>query len=153
MSKKQKELRLTLQSTVNKQERLTLKAERNKVMREIHYKRKVNKNAMEMEKIKDIENAKNDSNRMFKAIRVLQRGKPKEKLIIKENGENIINEKEITNKITEFFKEMFQSDENEVVHDIEPKEMIKRFTADEVEAAVLSLKNNKSAGSDGISAE
>jgi len=56
-------------------------------MRTLHYKLKVQRNIEEEEKIEEIENTKNDSNKMFKVLRKINRDKPKEKIFINQTGQ------------------------------------------------------------------
>ena len=73
---------------------------------------------------------------------------------MKENNTIIVvDDKEVTSKITQFFTDMFTSKEYVKISEIKPKAMIKPFTSEEVEIAVKSFKNNKSAGNDNIYAE
>ena len=55
------------------------------------------------------------------------------------------------NLVTEFFKELFSSDESAPT--INPTEMESLFDKEEVVKAAAKLKNNKSCGKDGIYAE
>ena len=66
------------------------------MMREIHFRLKEERNKEELRKIETIENFKNDSNRMFKAIRLINKDKPKEKNHCKDNADTITNETEVT---------------------------------------------------------
>ncbi len=126
-------------------------------MRTLHYKLKVQRNIEEEEKIEEIENTKNDSNKMFKVLRKINRDKPKEKIFINQNGKFLTENNEVINEITDYFKKLFTDDEshnqnlNQIV--INPCKMEKPFTGVEVEKAVKKLKNNKSPGSDQINAE
>jgi len=154
LSRKQKKLRLQMNSNLNKAEKIKLKSERNKIMHEIQYKLKEERNKQETNKIKTIENAKDDSSKMFQAMRIINKDKHKEKIILKENEELITNENVITDRITNFFKDIFSKPNGNTKFDqIEPMQMKKTFTAIEVENAIRKLKNNKSAGSDLIHAE
>ena len=65
----------------------------------------------------------------------------------------IANETKVTEKITEFFNEIFHKDDMKKIFKIEPAKMKQSFTANEIKLAVKKLKNNKSAGSDEITAE
>ena len=71
------------------------------------------------------------------------------------NTENGItkDEEKAVEIVTDFFERTFNVKNQEVFPEVEPKEMTVPFTADEVETAINSLKNNKSAGIDDIVAE
>jgi len=106
-----------------------------------------------MDTVEDIEKYKDDSNRMYQAVRALQNLEPKKKILV--NGEDgmVTNEKEQVSIITDFFKNTFKKDNMEEIEEINPVKMDQPFTADEIEDAIKSLKNNKSPGIDNISAE
>ena len=155
LSKKQKDLKNEINSTNDKNKKNRLRLERNGIMRTLHYKLKMLRNIEEEKKIEEIENTKNDSTKMFKVLRKINRNKPKEKLFIKQNENIMTDVDEVTLEITNYFKQLFNtkdlSTQNQIF--IPPCKMEKPFTTEEVEKAVRKLKNNKSAGSDEIQAE
>ncbi len=61
------------------------------------------------------------------------------------------NEEEATELVTDFLKKIFNQEKRISIPDI--KEMKMPFTEDEIEKAIKSLKNEKSAGIDNITAE
>ena len=73
LSRKQKHLRIEIEKCQNRDEKTKLKIQRNTILTELHkqiskeYEKKLEN------KIEDIEKSKNDSHRMFKAIRVIQK--------------------------------------------------------------------------------
>ena len=78
--------------------------------------------------------------------------KPKKPLVIKDKEGKIVgSEEEQVKLITEFFRELFSSDE--IPPTINPAEMNPPFSKEEVKKATSKLKNNKSCGKDGINAE
>ena len=80
-------------------------------MRKIKDKLREESERNELKNIEDIEKTQNDSNKMLMALRKMNRDKPKSKIFVKD-GEGIIeNEEEVTNLVTAFFQEMFQSKE------------------------------------------
>ena len=153
LAEKQKTLRIQIQSLTDKEKRIDLQNKRNKLMNEIHFKVKTERNSIEEKKMTEINDAGNDSVKMFKVIKIINREKPKEHLFIKQNDEMITDETEVTRKISEFFEKTFDSKTMENILKIEPKEMKEDFTEIEVQNAVQKLKNNKSAGPDNIYAE
>eukprot|EP00794_Sanderia_malayensis_P021016 gene21016-23068_t len=90
---------------------------------------------------------------MFKAIRTLQTQEPRKKLVVKGDDGITTDEKVQAEKITAYFKKVFQKDGEQIMTDIPPTEMKTKFTKEEVEKAIVSLKNNKSPGCDGLKAE
>src|SRR6266581_3658054 len=79
LSKKQKDLKNEINSTNDKNKKNRLRLERNGIMRTLHYKLKMLRNIEEEKKIEDIENTKNDSTKMFKVLRKINRNKPLQK--------------------------------------------------------------------------
>ena len=105
--------------------------------------------------LKEIENNKNDSSRMFRAIKEIQRQKPKIPLLIKtETGGFTINKKEQAEIIAAHFEKQF-SKNTQVLKNIhsQPTAINQPFTAGEIKSAIRSLRNNRSAGDDQIKAE
>ena len=107
---------------------------------------------IEME-IREIEEAKDDSNRMFRAVKNLQRMKTKTPLTIDRDGGVTTDPDKQTVIISEFFKNMFTDQSAKEIEHIPPAEMRQPFTETEIKSAVKSLKNNRSPGTDEITAE
>ena len=106
------------------------------------------------EKLEELENCKNDSTKMYKAIKALKITEGKKKLIVHNESEEIAtSEEDQVELITTFFKTLFTSDEAEEIPHLEPKEMTTPFSAQEVREAIETLKNNKSPGCDDINGE
>ena len=89
---------------------------------------------------------------MFKAIKHVNRSKPQNPLLIEGENGLTANEEEQTEIIADFFKKQFCTN-TEPLPNITPSEMKEPFTKEEVQKAIKSLKNNRSAGSDNIKAE
>ena len=80
--------------------------------------------------------------------------KPKEKIYLKRDDNSIIvNEEQITKEMTSFFESFFNTGNISKLMEIKPNEMKIPFTETEVELAIKTLKNNKSSGSDNLTAE
>ena len=124
-------------------------------MKTIHRKmRELNEQKLE-NRLKETESSKNDSSRMFRVIKEIQRQKPKIPLLIKtETGGFTINEKEQAEIIAAHFKKQF-SKNTQVLNKIHSQStaMNQPFTAEEIKSAIRSLRNNRSAGDDQIKAE
>ena len=103
--------------------------------------------------IEEIERRKDDSNRMYTAMKNIQRMKKKVPLVVEEQDGITTDPAKQAEIVTQFFQKMFTSEEAIELEDIPPKKMQKSFSEEEVRRAVNSLKNNKSAGIDDIHAE
>lgn len=153
LSDQQKELRNKINTTSDMKQRTQLKKQRNQLMNNIHEEiGNIRKRKIERE-IETIEARKNDSNRMYTAVRNLQRMQKKAPLVINhESGITTDPQKQIE-IVTEFFKDMFTDENTKEIENIPPKKMREAFTEEEVRKAIKSLKNNKSPGVDEIRAE
>ena len=153
LSCKQKEIHNQINSTSDDNRRTKLKRERNKIMNQIHNEISREKRERIEREIAEIEGTKNDSNKMFKAIKNIQRMKKKDPLVIEsEDGKTTDPEKQIE-IVSTFFKKMFNSIDAKQIEEIPPKEMSMRFSEEEVRRAITSLKNGKSPGIDDLCAE
>ena len=153
LSKQQKELRIQIDSCKDSEKRKNLKSKRNLLLAKQHklvskeYEKKLES------EIEDIENSKDDSHRMFKAIRVIQKKRDPAPIIVKK-GENLVGNTNVKiEEISKHFQKCFQCDNPEPIPDIKPQKLKNPFTVEEIEKAVKSLKNNKSAGCDSIKSE
>ena len=102
--------------------------------------------------IENIENCKDDSNRMYNAVRNMYREKAKHIIVETEHGVTC-NAAKATEAITQHFEKTFNNEDATKVPHIEPTKMKNPFTPQEVGKAIKKLKNNKSTGVDNISAE
>ena len=106
------------------------------------------------EKLTDLENFKNDSNKYFAVMRQLQRTKKKKNLLIKDKNENIAGTtEEQIEIITQYFKEMLSPILEEEEKTYPPSKMRTPFKKEEIQQVVKTLKNGKSPGIDKITAE
>ena len=153
LSCKQKNIYNQINSTTDDQKRTELKRQRNQIMSKIHEEMGNEKRKRIEREISEIENAKNDSNRMFKAVKNIQRMKKKEQLVV-ESGDGITTDPDRQIEIiSAFFKEMFNSSDMEEIENIPPRKMTELFNEEEVRKAINSLKNGKSPGIDDLCAE
>lgn len=153
LSKEQQDLHQMTNSTADPEKRKLLKQARTTTMRKLHKAIKRGKEAEIEREIEEIENTKDDSNRMYKAVRNLQRMKKKEPLVV-QSGEGITTDtNEQIRIVGEFFEGMFSSDKEPEIEDIAPRAMAVPFTEGEVTKAVKSLKNGKTPGIDSITSE
>lgn len=153
LSHKQKKLGREANATSSLETKIELQKKRNEVMNELRSRLAEEKHQRIIENIQEIESSKNDSQRMFKAIRAIQSTTTPTPLYIDtENGITADSQQQIT-IITNFFKEMFTHKDMAAIPNIPPTEMIRPFNKEEIQQAVRAMKNNKSTGVDGILAE
>ena len=70
-------MRLKIENVTNNTTKNSLRRDRNEVMKTIHRKMKELDEQKLENSLKEIENSKNDSSRMFRVIKEIQRQKPK----------------------------------------------------------------------------
>lgn len=93
--------------------------------------------------------AKYDSNRMYKAVRNIQRMKEKVSLEIECEGGMTTDEEKQIDIVSEVFGEIFKTEDGDDIEDIPPKPMKTGFN-EEIRQAITRLKDNKSPGVDNI---
>ena len=154
LSQKQKQLKNEADSCQSKDKRREINKNRNNVMKKIRKRVRYNEDKKLDKQLIQIEAYKDDSNKCYQAIRILNSKKPKKPLIV--HGKYMIyagSEKEQANIITEHVKNIFTAitvaDEPTV---IKPAEMRAPFTPEEIEKASKIMKNQKSVGEDGLNA-
>ena len=134
-------MRLKIENVTDNTTKNSLRKDRNEIMKKIHQKMKeLDKQKLE-NCLKEIENSKNDSMRIFRVIKEIQRQKPKIPLLIKTETRGFtINEKEQANIIAAHFKKQF-SKNTQVLNKIhsQPTAMNQPFTAEEIKIAIKSL--------------
>ena len=154
LSEEQKHIHQKINSITNEEKKGKLRIERNKILNELHREIGREKEKDIEREIKPITDAKNDSNRMYAAVRGLQRLKKKVPLVVStEDGSMTTDTEKQLEVVTAFFEDMFVSENVREIEGIQPKKMKERFDKEEVKKAVHSLKNGKSPGIDEIRAE
>ncbi len=146
-------MQLKINAAQTKERRERMKKKRNEKLRGLHHKIQQKEEEKLIKNIEDIENSKDDSNKMNKAVRNINRNKSKEPILVEGNNGLITNEEKASEIVTDFFKKIFNQEKQTQIPDIKPKQMKIPFTKDEIEKAIKSLKNEKSAGIDNITAE
>ena len=141
-----------IQNSYKDQKRKRLKQHRNKVQKEIQKMVKSEKERKEIEKLKEIENSKCDSRRMFKALNILHK-KTSADICIKKDDRAVNSTTEKIEIITEYFKTVFKKETAQDVPPFIPQKLDNPFTLEEIGSAIRKLKNNKSAGCDKLRAE
>ena len=130
LSKQQQEMRLKIENVTDNTKKNGLRKDRNEIMKTIHRKMKELDEQKLENCLKEIENSKNDSSRMFRVVKESQRQKPKIPLLIKtETGEFTINKKKQADIIAAHFKKQF-SKNTQVLNKIhtQPTAMNQPFT-------------------------
>ena len=148
-------MRLKIKTVTNNVTKNSLRKDRNEIIKTIHQKMKELDEQKVENLLKEIENSKKDSLRMFQVLIEIQPQKPKIPPLSKtETGGFTINEKEQAEIIAVHFKKQF-SKNTQVLNKIhsQPTAMNQPFTAEEIKSAIRSLRNNRSAGDDQIKAE
>ena len=105
------------------------------------------------DKISEINNSKDDSRRMFKAVREIKRLSDTNIYVQDKQGNNIGNTENKIKIITEHFTSVFQNENAIPLPEYQKTTLQNPFTVEEVKKAIKSLKNNKSAGCDLLRAE
>ena len=153
LSEMQKKLRDDINACKDKNKRQEKKRERNNILKEIKEKLRIEETVQIEKKIEDLEKHKNDSTKMFKAIKALKISEPKKEIIVDSENGMVTDENTQCAIITDFFRNMFFKENEDPFPDIKPQEMKTPFTPEEVGKAIKSLKNNKSPGSDQLKSE
>ena len=140
-------MRLKIENVTDNTTNNSLRKYGNEIMKTIHRKMKELDEQKLENCLKEIENSKNDSSRMFRVIKEIQRRKPKIPLLIKSQTAGFtINEKNQTDIIAVHFKKQF-SKNTQVLNKIHSQStaMNHLFTAEEIKSAIRSLQNGRSA--------
>ncbi len=111
LSNEQKILREKLNTVTSQEQKDSVRIKRNKKDERIN-KKKIQEieNQILLEEIEEIESCKDDSNRMYKAIRKFIRSKPIEAIVVETENGNTTNEEESTKIITDCFKRVFKAE-------------------------------------------
>lgn len=101
----------------------------NKILNEIKEPIKKEKENNIQSKLEEFESRDTDVSKCFEVVRLLKRKTPKKKLLIVYNGNgNIVNtEKQQTDEITTFFREIFGKDNQGTTKEYPPSSIKKTF--------------------------
>ena len=146
-------MRLEISKCKSKTKRRELQIERNSILTQIHKLLKHEKQTEIEHQIEEIEKSRNDSTRMYKAIRSIRITDPQKQLLIDGKDGKTTDETEQVKIITDHFRNTFYDETTTPMKHVPPKEMVRPFTQEEIKNAIKSLRNNKSAGTDNICAE
>lgn len=114
LSAEQKEIRLKHNATKNMELRQKLQKSRNDKLKELRLVVRQIKEEKLLEDISEIENSKDDSSRMYKAVRQLNRSKPKSKILVETDDGVTANESEASEIITKFFENVYNSNNQKI---------------------------------------
>ena len=152
LSKKQKDLRLLIETWDDIERYAVLKKERNGIIKQIKKEIKLEKEKEQELIIENIESQKDDSRRMFAAVREIQ--KKRGNTILVEGPDGYVNSTEQTVKIiTDYFEKIFKQDSVTDIPDIKPHKLKTFIDITEVKSAIRKLKENKNPGCDNVQIE
>ena len=153
LSKKQKKIANDITASRSLKKRKSLKTERNRYLNDIHkIKKELEKEALE-NRLHEIENSKDDSRRMFQALKYLHTRGKKESVVVKNDNGIVSSDDAKIDIITEHFKKSFFQENVEEFPDIKPEKLNPPFQLSEIKKAIKSLKNNRSPGIDNLNSE
>ena len=153
LSKEQKELNTRIHNSKNDQTSTFLRKQRNRKLTRIHNLLKADEAERINDEIECIEKSKNNAQKMYQAIRILQRKGPKTMLLINCEDGITTNEHKQVQKITWFFSSFFIDIFAKNLSTIKPCKMKDPFTTIEIIKAISSMKNNKAPGIDQLKTE
>jgi hypothetical protein len=153
LSKEQKKLGEDINATQDQEVRKVQKRKRNEMIGQVHRLIAEQRHHNTMVQVENIEKLKNDSNKMFQAVRATQRMDTKKPLQVNtDSGITTSTEKQIE-IVTRHFQQALTTDTSGERVDIPPTKMESPFTPEEIAKAVKSLKTGKSPGVDNIHTE
>ena len=100
-----------------------------------------------------MEESRNDSTSMYKAMRSIRITDLQKQLLIDDKDGKTTDETEQVKIITDYFRNTFYDVTKTPMKHIPPKGMLTPFTQEEIKKATRSLQNNKSTGTARICAE
>ena len=153
LSDEQKELNIKINSNIDTTTRNETRKIRNRIQQEIRAKIKMEETQTILDAVTEIEETRDNSGKMYKAIRALQNIKPKQPLLIETDNGVTTNQEEQVKIITKFFKEFSNNPNMPETLNATPQAMNRPFTTEEIKSAIKNLKNNKSPGIDKLTAE
>ena len=139
LSQKQRELQTKINNSKNSNECTSLRRERNQIMNQMHRTLEQEKYSQVLDDIQEVEKQKNDSGKMYAAIRILQKKKKRVPMLI--NSEHGVTSDELTQVkiITEFYEQQFNKISSSSILDATPQEMRIPFSPQEVKDAINNL--------------
>ena len=121
-----------------------LRKERNKKLNRIHEILEEEKYSDILAQAEEINNVHNDSAKMYKAVKDLQRRKQPKVLLLIETGAGVTtNDQAQTEILANFFKDFFNKTTGEIILNAKPSKMRIPFSEGEVKSAIAKLKRRK----------
>ena len=148
-----KNMRLEILKCKSKTKRRELQTERNSTLTRIHQLLKDEKQTELEHQREEIEQSRNDSTRMYKAIRSIRITDSQKQLLIDGKDGNTTDETEQLKIITDYFITTLYDETTTPMKHIAPTEMLTPFTKEEIKKATRSLRSKKSTRTDNICAE
>ena len=128
LSIEQKRMRLEILKCKSKPKRRKLQIERNSLLTQIQ-KQLIHEKQTEIEhQIEKSEKSRNDSTRMYKAIRSIRITDPQKQLLIDGKDGKTTDETEQVKIITDHFRNTFYDETTPPMKHVPPKEMVRPFT-------------------------
>ena len=152
VSDMQQNVQKQIESATNEETKLRLKIYRNRIMTEIHRKRKQEQNVKAKTFIKPLIDNQNENQRMYEAVKNINKMRPKQPLVIKSDEGLTTNGETQTKIIAKYFSDIFWKDDKPMP-DLRPTVMSNPFTSDEIKKAMSKMKMSKSSGCDEIPVE
>ena len=138
-------IKIQIVSCINKENRAFLKIYRNRIFREIHYIIKNEENEKIKQTTAELENMKNENNKMCEVVKKIRHLRPPQKLLIKGKDGLTANPAEQSKIIAEYLKETFHKNKQPRTI-IPPTGITIPFTANKIRKATAKMKPNKSPG-------
>lgn len=155
LSRKQKELRLQIQSTSDEEIKTKKKQERNKILHQIRQKALDNAN-QRIDYIVDTISKSSDSHQMFQALNLIRRKHTQAYIIQDGNGHLVKADKDKLKILHDYFSNKYNGPNCITHRDEDPNyngPLDNPITPREVKEAINKLNNNRAVGPDGIPAE
>ena len=153
LSIRQKQLKLKLDSTKEKDKKIKIRKERNIILNEIKARIGQIEEEQMKEDFRSIEQ-KNGNQKAYDAVKYIKKNKPRKKLEVFDEKEKMItSENKKVDIITQHFKKIFEKTNSTEITQYPPCENCPPYNKQEIEKAAKKLKNGKSPGEDEITAE
>ena len=151
LSLRQRTLRLELNSTRDMKKKENTRLERNRVLTSIHNIIKAEESKKTENLLQPIIENPDNNEKMFEAIKTIQRISAKKQLLIKTKDGLTSNQEDQCSIISKHFEKQFFK--NAEIPVLTPTKLTTPFTGKEIRRAILKLKNNKSPGIDDVTSE
>ena len=143
LSDMQRNVQKQIKSATNEETKLRLKIYRNRTMTKIHRERKQEENVKVRTFIQPLKDNQNENQRMYEAVKNINKMRPKQPLVIKSDEEPTTNCETQTKIIAKYFNDIFWKD-GEPMPNLQPTVMSNPFISDEIKKALskMEIKNS-----------